>query len=197
MKMARILAILLVVAMMVSVVGCGNTTQNGENSNVTDANISNKNDGFFGKLFGKDEYVDEDYEPDMEGLVGIAVYEVPKGEDYPFEVGQKLLKSEQIYYGFNKWEKFYFNFVSDGFSMRKSKNVSFEETWEGDKRFISAVCSASRDQLYWGYVYQTEVGGEYYIVATNDLVNFDENNSANKTMDIEGTQVSFTVTYNK
>jgi hypothetical protein len=128
-------------------------------------------------------------------LVGIAVYEVPKGEDYPFEFEQKLLKSDSRYYGFNKWEKYYIDYIADGLTNMTSKNVVFEEKWENDLKFISLSYSAKREQVYWGYVY--DVNEEIYIVATNDLVNFDENNSATKTMNIDGAEVSFTVTYNK
>ena len=36
---------------------------------------------------------------------------------------------------------------------------------------------------------------EIYIIATNDLVNFDKSNTATKVMNIGGATVCFTVTY--
>ena len=42
-------------------------------------------------------------------------------------------------------------------------------------------------------LYQVNV--EIYIIATNDIVNFDESNTAAKVMNIGGATVCFTVTY--
>jgi hypothetical protein len=199
--MARILAIVLMIAMMVSVVGCNAINNNEDIDNNSQNEETSKNDvdngGFFDKLFGKEEVVDVEYEPSVEGLVGIAVYEIPKGEEYPFKLDEKVLRSEQKYYGFNKWESIYFNFFEDigGYTIQSGKNVEKVEKLENNQIFISASYIAKGDNLYWGYVYQ--VNGELYIIPTTDLVNFDDNNSANKTMNICGSEVSFTITRDK
>ena len=136
--------------MVTAIVGCGNINQNDENSNSGNgAQESNTDDNFWNELF-KDEYVDEDYEPNMKGLGGIAVYQVPKGEDYPFEVEQQLLKSDPKYYGFNKWERFYFDHGHDGVTYIKSKQITYTETWENDLKTISVSYTANREQIYWG-----------------------------------------------
>ena len=155
MKMARILAILLVVAMMVSVVGCGNTTQNGVSDvedNVTDSQFKGM--------------VDEEYVPAPENLIGIAVC--------PYELNMWNV-GDLIHIDVStRWGTAYIEEVEDGF-------VYCGTMWNlsaGTKSEIFAeyVMDANYKGLYMGYIYL--IDGEVYVLATKDLVAFDENNSA-------------------
>ena len=161
MKMAKLLAIVLMIAMMVSVVGCGNTTQNGVSDvedNVTDSQFKGM--------------VDEEYVPAPENLIGIAVcpYELNMwnvGDLIPIDVS-------------TRWGTAYIEEVEDGFVFCGTMWNLSAGTRKGF--FAEYVMDTTNYRgLYMGYIYL--IDGEVYVLATKDLVAFDENNSAICRMD--------------
>jgi hypothetical protein len=189
--MARILAIVLMIAMMVSVVGCGNTTQNGGNNNganVDDKNtiVDNENSNVGGN--GNDNIANEDandnsddgenevngpidipYTPNPEGLIGIAVYPVSNFADYTYQNGE-------IAPSFYNWKYIYIHV--DYFGAGQNY-IEFDDNIIGrDVNCVDGINTltgtyVSSNDAYLGYVYVDDMG-EHFIVATNDLVNFDD-----------------------
>jgi hypothetical protein len=168
--MARILAALLVLVMMFSVVGCGNTNQNGENSN----DVGNVNDGD-GTNNGENngtsiqEFEDVDYTPVTEGLLGIAMWNLTE-EPYPYVENQAIVIDNSIYS--TMWKFYYVEHCSDGYST--TKWGQYDVTYGENNEVI--VNYSSEATLVLGYIYM--IDNKATIVATHDVVDYDETNTA-------------------
>ena len=177
MKMARILAALLVLAMMFSVVGCGNTNKNSENSNDVDNNyVGNVNDGD-GTNNGDanngtsiQEFKDVDYTPVTEGLIGIAMWTMTD-EPYPYLENQAIVIDNSIYS--TMWEFYYVEHYSYGYGT--TKWGQYEVTHIENNDYI--VNYSSEATLVLGYIYI--IDNKATIIATHDVVDYDETNTAN------------------
>ena len=141
--MARILMAMLVIAMMVCVVGCGNNNgvenndvENTGNENVVDTNPK------------QEEIIDNYYEPATENLVGVALYPVEDKYNYPY-------KLEEHVTDMSKWK---FIYKIDENTYAYDDNIV--DRAEGRGAYISDK------GYYWGYVYCEN--GSYYILATYD-----------------------------
>ena len=167
MKMARILAALLVLVMMFSVVGCGNTNQNGENSN----DIGNVNDGD-GTNNGTSiqEFKDVDYTPVTDGLLGIAMWTMTD-EPYPYLENQAIVIDDSIYS--TMWEFYYVEAFSYGYGTTKWGQY---EVIDGENNEV-IVNYSSEATLVLGYIYM--IDNKATIIATHDVVEYGETNTAN------------------
>ena len=166
--MARILAALLVLVMMFSVVGCGNANQNGENSNVNDGDGTKNGDVNSGTSI--QEFEDVDYTPVTEGLLGIAMWTMTD-EPYPYLENQAIVIDNSIYS--TMWEFYYVEAFSDGYGT--TKWGSYEVTDRENNEVI--VNYSSEATLVLGYIYM--IDNKATIIATHDVVNYDETNTAN------------------
>ena len=186
MKIRRILAIVLMVAVMMSVVGCGNANQNNENSNgindvVGDSNdvVSDNND----EEVVIDPLVDVEYTPNTEGLIGFAVYPVKNGV-YPYNEGDIVEGRDNCIVA--GWRMVFTKCLDDGYNTFCPYDFSKENNNTEGTEYTTTYIAESL--LVWGYVYQQ--GEDVFIVTTRDIVNYDENGSVTKdvTVGIEGSQ---------
>ena len=165
--MARILAALLVLVMMFSVVGCGNTNQNGENSNVNDGDGTNNGENNGTSI---QEFEDVDYTPVTEGLLGIAMWNLTE-EPYPYVENQAIVIDNSIYS--TMWEFYYVEHLSYGYST--TKWGQYDVTYgENDEVIVNYSSEAT---LVLGYIYM--IDNKATIIATHDVVDYNENNAAN------------------
>ncbi len=161
-------------------------TQNGENNNPAtpddsqglggDENIDSGDVGGEEESSGEEEsdvvireIIDTPYEPAPEGFIGIAFYPVKEGENYPYDIGEKVTNME-------KW-KYVYSLVDYDATIEQGKIIG-EDFF--DDNVISRYDSFSKQGYhsvegtyestatggYWGYVYKS--GDEIYIVATHD-----------------------------
>ena len=171
--MARILIAILVVAMMFSVVGCGNTTQNGGNSNGGNEakdEPTKTEDYFYKEEDVQNSLEDVEYTPSEENLIGVAVYPIEVGTlEYTYGIGDLISLTESAI-----WKTMYVDFYRDPNGEASgnlfSGNASYWEFDEDGKHY--GEYQSSTEFLYIGYIY--EIDGEIYILTTHDLVDFQD-----------------------
>lgn len=170
--MARILIAILVVAMMFSVVGCGNTKQNGGNSNGANGatNEQENNDpGFYEEVDLQNRFEDIEYTPSEENLIGVAIYPIEAGTTkYTYDVGEMISINAD-----GNWKTMLINsfFDSDADCTYNIWAGNAAE-WENDDEGRYGEYQSLTEFLYIGYIY--EIDGEKYILTTHDLVNFQD-----------------------
>ncbi len=186
MKMARVLAIALIIAMIMTIVGCGNI-QNGGNSNDVNGDnnqVGNINGGNGNENIGPgtdDEdatyqeedllnLVDEEYVPSEENLIGVAIYPISVADKkYAYNVGD-LIPIEEA----GLWKAIYVSYFVDdegnGGNLFEG-NTSMWKWSDEEQKFYGEYESAT-EFLYIGYVY--ELYERIYILTTHDLVNFND-----------------------
>ena len=125
------------------------------------------------------EIIDTPYEPDPEGFIGIAFYPVREGENYPYDIGEKVTDME-------KW-KYLYTLVDYDATVEQGTKVG-EDFFDDNivtrtDSFIKAgyykitgVYKSTATDGYWGYVYRS--GEEIYIVATHDAFKPSEDEGA-------------------
>ena len=156
-KFLTIMLAIVMIAMMFVMVSCGKTVENNkENGSINNNSvITNDNNN------KTEESVDNYYFPDTENLIGIAVYRVREGEEYPYREGQKLTN-------FDDWKFFYVDSMQDG----ENVNVVFDDNIinrsvnyvDGN---ISVQCNyKTNDMAYFGYIYRENTS--LYLLATQD-----------------------------
>lgn len=198
--MARILIAMLVIAMMFSVVGCGNTTQNGGNSNGGNEakdETTKPEDYFYTEEDLQDTIEDVEYTPSEENLIGVAVYPIEVGTlAYTYGIGDLISLTESAI-----WRTMYVDFYQDP-TGKDSGNVfsGNASRWgrdEDGKRY--GEYQSSTEFLYLGYIY--EIDGEIYILTTHDLVDFQNDVSVLTIKTIrtysDGSDVTFKFTIRK
>ena len=175
MKTVKILAILLMIAVMMSVVGCDNTDQNGGNGSVVSDNYGAENNG--STNVDDDVYQEEDlqsgladveYIPSEENLIGVAIYPISVFEKkYAYNVGD-LIPIEEA----EVWKAIYVTYTvgDDGSGGNVFEGNSSMWKWNGDEQKSYGEYESKTEFLYVGYVYETD--GKVCILATHDLVNF-------------------------
>lgn len=183
--MARIFAIFLMIALVVSIVGCGNTNQNGGNSgDVNGGNNQNVNNGasadneankpieeeFYQKEDIENGFRDVEYTPNEENLIGVAIYPVfVDAQKYAYNIGD-LVPIEKA----SSWRTMYITYFVDD---EGNGGNLFEGTremwkWSDEEQKFYGECELETEILYVGYVYELE--GKLYILTTHDLVNFQD-----------------------
>ena len=165
--MKKLLVILLTLVMLVSVL----TACDGTNSDTTvdNGSSSDNDDGHVNGDTSVKEFVDVDYTPNPDGLIGVAIYTLTD-ETYPHSENEMIVIDGSIYS--TMWEFYYLIPDSDGY---------LTESWgQYDVVDISlteaSVTYYSEAKLIWGYVYK--VGDQEVIVATHDVINYNDDDSA-------------------
>ena len=167
--MKKFLAIILILVMLVSMLTACGGTNNDTTVNNGDNNANNNSNNNSNKE--KQDIEDVYYEPELENLVGLAIYPVDDRNDYPYEIGEKVTD-------FSDWKYLYCKAAEsedkeptavfdDNIVAREFKN----EYYYG----LTSVCSGeyvSTKDFYWGYVYT--VNNETFIIATHDFADWSE-----------------------
>ena len=200
--MKKILSLFLILALLSTLmIGCSTTDKNGsvnipedQNSlpNQNNENNNHVNPDGSEEIGGSEEVggneetsepireiIDTPYEPDPEGFIGIAFYPVREGENYPYDIGEKVTDME-------KW-KFLYSLVDYDATMEQIQKVG-EDFFDDNVILrsgsfskegyysIKGVYKSTATDGYWGYVYKS--GEEIYIVATHDAFKPSEDEGA-------------------
>lgn len=204
--MKKFLSIFLILILLATLmIGCSTTDKNGsvnipdipedQNSlpNQNDENNNPVNSDGSEKVSGSEEIVgseeesnepireiiDTPYEPDPEGFIGIAFYPVKEGENYPYDIGEKVTDME-------KW-KYLYTLVDYDATIEQRTKVGEDFFDDNIVRRSDSFSKAGYYMItgdykstatggYWGYVYKS--GEEIYIVATHDAFKPSEDEGA-------------------
>ena len=169
--MKKFLTIIFALIMLLSVLtACGGVNNDGTSvsgSKDKNTNSDNTNSNNTSKQDIEDVY----YEPELENLVGLAIYPVDDRNDYPYEIGEKVTD-------FSDWKYLYCKAAE---SEDKEPTAVFDDNivnrgFKNEYYYgLTSSCSGeyvSTKDFYWGYVYT--VNNETFILATHDFADWSE-----------------------
>ena len=162
--MARILIVIMVIAMMVNLVACDNSGS--DNDDVANDGGTNNEEVVNTPL------VDIEYTPNTEGLIGFAVYPVIDGQ-YPYDEGDIIDGHHNCFIA--GWKMVYTKCLDLGYGSWQSSDFLKEKDLENN---VCTTTYVTENLLVWGYVYQQ--GEDIFIIATRDIVNYNENNPVSR-----------------